>query len=170
MRPHCGFAGPWGPSLALSGLLLALAGCSLIPTPPPALPATAPLTAPTAAPGDPSYAHVILVRALEESGGTWRFEVTLQHPDEGEDHSVARWELLIHLSDGRTMRYTRELGQPHIADQPLTTALSGIEIPQEVTAVTVRAHDSRHGYGGQEITVDLNAETGPGFQVVHHEP
>jgi hypothetical protein len=33
----------------------------------------------------------------------------------------------------------------------------GSEFPTNVSTVTVRAHDSVHGFGGREMTVDLDA-------------
>jgi len=149
-----------------AGVLLGATGCSLIPTPVPALPPGTLLPVPTAVPGGPTCAHVLFVRAAREPAGTWRFEVTVQHADEGPDHYADRWEVLIPLPDGRTLRYSRPITQPHLQEQPFTLALSGIEIPAGATQATVRAHDSRDGYGGREITVDLNVAAGPGFQVV----
>ncbi len=149
----------------IAGVLLSclLAGCAIVPTP---LPAPELLPAPTTAPGGPSYAHVRFVRATMESGGTWRFEVTVQHDEEGPEHYVDRWEALIPLPDGQTLSYARPFTQPHPAGQPFQTALSGLRLPAGAAQVTVRAHDSRDGYGGQEVVVDLSVAAGPGFQVV----
>ncbi|MBN1483193.1 MAG: hypothetical protein JXA37_00595 [Chloroflexia bacterium] len=155
-------------SIVVAAILLGggwLVGCTIVPTPLPVVPVS-PLPAPTTAPGGPSYAHVVFVRAIEEESGTWRFEVTVQHDDEGEDHYADRWEIHFPLPDGRTLRYTRELAQPHLEEQPFSQALSGIEVPEGVLQATVVAHDSLHGYGGQEVTVNLNAAAGPGFVVV----
>lgn len=140
-----------------------LAGCAILPTP---LPAPELLPVPTTAPGGPSYAHVRFVRATLETGGTWRFEVTVQHDEEGPEHYVDQWEVLIPLPDGQTFSYARPFTQPHQPAQPFETALSGLRLPEGTTQVTVRAHDSRDGYGGQEVVVDLNAAAGPGFQII----
>lgn len=152
--------------LALLGLLLCLSNCAIIPTPPPAPAPASPLPVPSQVSGGPSYAHVLFVRVEEESGGTWRLDVTVQHEDEGEAHYADRWEVLIPLPNGQTERYTRELTHPHVEEQPFTRSLAGVEIPDGVTRFTVRAHDSQDGYGGQEVTVDLEVASGPGFQVV----
>ena len=156
----------WAQGLLLIGLLLWLGGCTIIPTPPPAAPATSLLPVPTQAPGEATHAHILFVRMTEESGGTWRFEVTVQHADEGEEHYADRWEILIPLADGQTLRYTRELAHPHVDEQPFTRSLSGIEIPEGATEATVRAHDSKDGYGGQQVTLELGASAGPGFQII----
>ena len=148
---------------ALFVLLLALSACTLLPTP---LPAAELLPMPTTAPGGASLAHVRFVRVSEETGGTWRFDVTVQHEDESAEHFVDQWEILIPLSDGQTLSYARPFTQPHLQEQPFETTLSGINVPEGTTQVTVRARDSLYGYGGQEVTVDLGAASGPGFQVI----
>jgi hypothetical protein len=146
----------------LIGLCL-LIGCNIIPTLPPQAEL---LPLPTEEPGGISRAHVRFVKVTEESSGTWQIEVTVQHQDEGEDHFADRWEANILLPDGQIMRYTRELSHPHVDEQPFTRSLSGIAIPEGATEITVRAHDSLHGYGGQEVKVDLTRSSGPGFQVI----
>ncbi len=50
---------------------------------------------------------------------------------------------------------TRVLLHPHETEQPFTRALGGVKIPENVAEVTLRAHDRVHGYGGQELTVEL---------------
>jgi hypothetical protein len=147
----------------LATLLVAPSACTVIPTP---LPPPALLPVPTTAPGGPSYAHVRFVRVTEETGGTWRLEVTIQHEDESAQQYTDQWEVLIPLADGQTQSYTRPFTQPHLQEQPFETALSGIKIPEGTTQLRVRARDSRNGYGGQEVVVDLRVATGPGFQVI----
>lgn len=97
-------------------------------------------------------ADVVAVEAVEESAGTWRFDVTVAHADEGWDHYADRWEVLA--PDGRVLG-TRVLLHPHVGEQPFTRSLGGVAIPQEIDRVTVRAHDSVHDYGGAEVTVEL---------------
>ncbi|MDX1708156.1 MAG: hypothetical protein R3274_06115 [Desulfobacterales bacterium] len=40
-------------------------------------------------------------------------------------------------------------------EQPFTRSLSGVKIPAGITTVSIRAHDSGHGYGGETINVRL---------------
>lgn len=103
-------------------------------------------------PAGAGEADVVAVEAVEESAGTWRFEVTVAHADEGWDHYADKWEVLA--PDGRVLG-TRVLLHPHVGEQPFTRSLGGVAIPQEIPQVTVRAHDSVHGYGGAETTVEL---------------
>ena len=97
-------------------------------------------------------ADVIAVETMQRADGTWRFDVTVSHTDEGWDHYADRWEVVA--PDG-TVIAARVLAHPHVDEQPFTRSLSGIVIPDDVSTVTVRAGDSRHGFGGAEMTVDL---------------
>ncbi len=97
-------------------------------------------------------ADVVAVRGAEQSPGVWRFDVTVRHDDAGWDHYADKWDILA--PDG-TVLGTRVLLHPHDNEQPFTRSISGVEIPGDVARVTVRAHDTVHGYGGAEIAYDL---------------
>ena len=96
-------------------------------------------------------ADVVKVEAFA-TGGTWSFNVTVAHGDTGWDHYADKWDVVA--PDG-TVLGTRTLYHPHVEEQPFTRSLSGVAIPAGIDSVTVRAHDSVHGYGGAEMTVDL---------------
>jgi len=49
---------------------------------------------------------------------------------------------------------TANAGEADI-EQPFTRRLSGIKIAEGIKEVTVRAHDSLHGYGGKAANVIL---------------
>jgi hypothetical protein len=97
-------------------------------------------------------ADVVAVEAAREGAGTWRFDVTVAHGDEGWDHYADKWEVLA--PDGRVLG-ARVLAHPHVGEQPFTRSLGGVEIPEAIDRVVLRAHDSVHGLGGVEITVEL---------------
>ncbi len=97
-------------------------------------------------------ADVVGVKATPGVGGTWRFDVTVRHDDAGWDHYADAWDVVG--PDG-TVFGTLKLLHPHETEQPFTRSLTGVAIPADVTAVTIRAHDSVHGYGGAEMTVEL---------------
>jgi hypothetical protein len=97
-------------------------------------------------------ADVVQARAVPTGEGVYRFQVTVRHADAGWDHYADRWEILA--PDGRILA-TRVLRHPHLDEQPFTRALAGVEIPPELEQVTLRAHDSVHGYGGASVTVSL---------------
>jgi hypothetical protein len=82
----------------------------------------------------------------------WSFNVTVRHGDEGWDHYADKWDVLA--PDG-TVLGTRILAHPHETEQPFTRSLSGVIIPENISTVTIRAHDSVHGYGGREFVLDL---------------
>jgi hypothetical protein len=97
-------------------------------------------------------ADVLAVEAVREAGGTWRFDVTVRHADEGWAHYADRWDVL--LPDGAALA-TRTLLHPHDNEQPFTRSLTRVAIPPDVAEVEVRARDSVHGYGGATFKVEL---------------
>jgi len=96
-------------------------------------------------------ADVIRVDVEEKSQGVYNFTVTVSHEDTGWDHYADRWEIVD--DDGRILG-TRVLQHPHVNEQPFTRSLAGVEIPGHLNQMTVRAHDSVHGYGGKVVAVD----------------
>jgi hypothetical protein len=80
------------------------------------------------------------------------FSVTVQHSDTGWDHYADKWEI---LDEDRQVISVRELEHPHVDEQPFTRSLGRVEIPAGLDRVIIRAHDSVHGYGGEELVVDL---------------
>jgi hypothetical protein len=49
------------------------------------------------------------------------------------------------------------LGHDHAAEQPFTRTQTGVEIPGDVTTVTVEGRDTENGYGGTTRTVQIPA-------------
>lgn len=97
-------------------------------------------------------ADVIGVEVTKQQPGVYRFNVTVRSDDTGWDKYADKWDILG--PDGQILG-TRVLAHPHENEQPFTRSLSGVEIPNEITAVRVRAHDKIEGYGGKEMTVEL---------------
>ena len=79
----------------------------------------------------------------------YQISVTLLHADTGWDHYANRWDVLD--EDGNVLG-TRVLAHPHVNEQPFTRSLT-VEIPPDVTTVTIVAADSVHG--DNEKTVDV---------------
>jgi hypothetical protein len=131
-------------------------------------PAALTLTA-TSGATDGGNADVLHVRAVQSDAGTWTFHVTVEHPDTGWEDYADGWDVVT--PDGTVLKpdpdssFTRLLLHPHENEQPFTRSQSGIEIPESVTQVRVRAHDLVDGYGGREVVVDLSSASGPGFEV-----
>ena len=97
-------------------------------------------------------ADVVDARAVRTSRGTLTFEVTVRHADTGWEHYADMWEILA--PDG-TVLGTRVLHHPHTDEQPFTRSLSGIVIPSRITRVTIRAHDTVHGWSGKAFSLVL---------------
>ncbi len=100
-------------------------------------------------------ADVVQVQVIKTGESTYRFEVALQHADTGWDHYADKWEIVS--SDG-TILGTRKLLHPHVNEQPFTRSLSGVNIPNNINQVSVRAHDSVHAYGGRVVTLDIPSD------------
>ena len=98
-----------------------------------------------------SEAHVERV-LISPSGDGYYLSVTVRHADTGWDHYADAWEVVG--PDG-TVLGKRVLHHPHVNEQPFTRSQDGVKIPENVSSVTVRAHDSVHGHGGTEKTVKV---------------
>ena len=89
-------------------------------------------------------ATVERVDAARERGGTWRFDVTVAHADEGWQHYADAFT--VETGDGEVLG-RRVLAHPHVDEQPFTRSLRGVTLPEGTEEVWVRAHDSVHGAG-----------------------
>ncbi len=114
-------------------------------------------------------ADVEFVRAIQQGNETWTFHVTVRHPDTGWEDYADGWDVV--LPDGTVLKpdvsspFTRLLLHPHETEQPFTRSQSNIAIPDDVTQVTVRAHDLVDGFGGVEVVVDLTQTEGEKYSV-----
>lgn len=95
-----------------------------------------------------------VVSAVIELTGrsTYSVHATVRHADEGWDHYADKWDVVA--ADG-TVLATRVLLHPHVDEQPFTRSQTKIVIPSEIEQVTVRAHDSVHGYGTKTVTLKV---------------
>lgn len=128
-----------------------------------------PTAEPEPQPSGSADADVVFVSASMTGENVWSFSVTVEHPDTGWEDYADGWDVV--LPDGTVLLpkpddpFTRLLLHPHETEQPFTRSQSGIEIPTDVTEVTVRAHDIVDGFGGEEVVVDLTAVSGEKFEV-----
>lgn len=113
----------------------------------PAWLAAALLTLPAAA--DPPTVEKV---QASENGGSWRFDVTLRHPDTGWDHYADGWRVLD--MDGNELGM-RILHHPHETEQPFTRSLGGVVLPEGTTRVQVQARCSVDGWAEPPVVVDL---------------
>ncbi len=102
----------------------------------------------------PAFAEPPVVENVtaQASGDSWRFSVTLRHPDSGWDHYADGWR--VELPDG-TVLATRELLHPHETEQPFTRSQSGIPIPAGTGQVKIRAKCSVDGWTEETTTFEL---------------
>lgn len=107
---------------------------------------------PMAVPAQAGEADVVGVKIVKEGTGTYRFDVSVKHSDEGWNHYANAWDV---VSPDGTVLGTRVLAHPHETEQPFTRSLQGVRIPDGVDQVTVRARDSVHEYGGAEMIVQV---------------
>ncbi|GAB4241286.1 MAG: hypothetical protein Kow0032_29280 [Methyloligellaceae bacterium] len=97
-------------------------------------------------------ADVVDVKVTKSAPGIFRFDVSVRHGDTGWEHYANRWEIVG--PDGAVLG-RRELAHPHENEQPFTRSLGGVMIPEQVSEVIVRAHDSVHGLGGRQMKVEV---------------
>ena len=83
---------------------------------------------------------------------TYRFAVTIRHPDTGWDHYADGWRVLD--MDGKELGL-RVLFHPHETEQPFTRSLDGVKIPGDVSQVQIQARDLPGGWNTQTTVVDL---------------
>jgi hypothetical protein len=115
-------------------------------------------------------ANVTEVYAREDQDNTWTFHVTVKHKDVNWDDYANGWDLV--LPDGTTVKpdkfsgFTKSMRQPHVdKKRPNLRTQRGIVLPEGTATVTVRAHDKKGGWGGEEITLDLNQRFGENYSV-----
>ena len=72
------------------------------------------------------------------------FFVSVLHEDTGFEHYADGFEI---LSVSGEIIAKRVLAHPHVDEQPVTRDLRSVSIPDGITEIDVRAHDSVHGYG-----------------------
>ncbi len=91
--------------------------------------------------------------AVSQSGDTWRFDVTIRHPDTGWDDYADGWRVMD--MDGNELGM-RVLHHPHVDEQPFTRSLSGVVIPAGLSQVQIQARDNVGGWSDDTTVIDLN--------------
>jgi hypothetical protein len=87
-----------------------------------------------------------------EADGTYRFEVTISSPYDTPERYADAWRV---LSPDGTQLAIRELLHDHADEQPFTRDLSGVEIPDDISVVTIQGRDLVNGWGGDTVEVNL---------------
>lgn len=104
--------------------------------------------------GIPAMADPAIVEAVKarQTGDTWRFDVTLSHPDTGWDHYADGWRVLD-MNDAELG--LRVLAHPHVNEQPFTRALSDVAIPAATQRVQIQTRDTQDGWSDARYIVQL---------------
>ncbi len=97
-------------------------------------------------------ADVIEVKVSRSGKNSYNFTVTVLHKDTGWKHYANKWDI---IDEKGIVSGTRVLLHPHVEEQPFTRSLSGVEIPDNLKALNVRAYDSVHEYGGKVVSIKL---------------
>lgn len=102
----------------------------------------------------PAWADEPRIKAASatQTGTTWRFDVTLSHPDTGWKHYADSWRVLDMQGNELGLRV---LAHPHVVEQPFTRSLSGVAIPKSITQVQIQARCLADGWAEGRFTVDL---------------
>lgn len=98
------------------------------------------------------FPDVVGVEAVHDGDGSWTFHVTLSSPYDSPERYADAWRVVG--PDGAVFG-ERILLHDHAAEQPFTRSQSGIEIPADVTTVTVEGRDQVSGWGGATMEVAL---------------
>ena len=101
---------------------------------------------------DVLHPDVVGVEAVHDGDGSWTFNVTLSSPYDSPERYADAWRVVG--PDG-TVYGERVLLHDHAGEQPFTRSQSGIEIPSDVTTVTVEGRDQVSGWGGATMDVEL---------------
>lgn len=96
-------------------------------------------------------ADVIGVKVRHNGGDSYQILTTVKHSDKGWDHYANGWEV---LNEQGEVIGKRTLHHPHVKEQPFTRSLT-LTIPKNIRQIRVRAFDSVHGGGGQEVVAKL---------------
>lgn len=95
---------------------------------------------------------VVDVKATQ-TGGAWRFDVSILHADTGWDDYADGWEV---IDAAGNQLGVRPLAHPHVNEQPFTRSQGGIVIPEDVTEVYIRTRDNLHGWYEDRTPVQLD--------------
>jgi hypothetical protein len=90
--------------------------------------------------------------AISGESGSYDFDVTVSSPYDSPERYADGWRVVA--PDG-TVLGERPLAHDHANEQPFTRSLTGVEIPADITEVTVEARDLVNDYGGATLTEAL---------------
>ena len=98
------------------------------------------------------FPDILAAQATPDGDGTWRFDVTVSSTYDTPQRYADAWRVVG--PDG-TQFGIRVLTHDHASEQPFTRSQSGIEIPADITTVTIEGRDLSNGWGGGTLEVAL---------------
>jgi len=99
------------------------------------------------------FAQLTRVDATQQAGGSWCFDVSVRHNDQGWNHYANSWEV---IDVAGNQLGVRRLSHPHVNEQPFTRSQCNITIPVTISKVIVRAKCNKHDFGGKSVLVVLS--------------
>ena len=101
---------------------------------------------------DGLFPDVIAAVVEVETSGAFTVSATLFSPYDSPQRYADAWRVLD--PDGVVLG-VRELLHDHANEQPFTRSLGGVEIPDDVSEVTIEGRDQLNGWGGATVTVEV---------------
>lgn len=145
-------------TLLLTCALVSLVGCSATPTASSPGETAAAESPPAQASGSghansakDRFPDIVDASATQGGDGTWTFEVTVSSPYDSPERYADGWR----VTAGDQVFGEKTLAHDHAAQQPFTRTQTGVEIPDDVSSVTVEGRDLSNGYGGSTRKVNL---------------
>ncbi len=99
------------------------------------------------------FPDILAAQATPTGDNSWRFDVTVSSTYDSPQRYADAWRVVG--PDG-TEYGIRVLTHDHAGEQPFTRSQSGIEIPADVTTVTIEGRDLANGWGGGFLQLDLS--------------
>ena len=87
-----------------------------------------------------------------QSTNSWRFDVTIRHPDTGWDHYADGWRVQDMQGNELGMRV---LHHPHETEKPFTRSLGGVVIGADHTQAQIQSRCNVDGWSDEMFVVQL---------------
>ncbi len=100
---------------------------------------------------------IMAVDLYNNNDNSWLVKVTLSHQDSGWDHYADGWQVVD--SNGNVLG-DRVLHHPHVNEQSFTRNLAGVNVPDGMNIIYIKAHDKVHGWTKKKLKIDLNMVNG----------
>jgi hypothetical protein len=95
----------------------------------------------------------VIDATAQREGGTWTISATLSSPYDTPERYADAWRVVGPDGD---VYGERILTHDHASEQPFTRSESGIEIPEDLSEVTIEGRDLANGYGGDTFVLTLD--------------